>query len=367
LIIRTGQFELIDYALSRWRFIAIAVSTAVLAAMAAGFLLPRRFTATASILIDAPGGLDPRAATEVSPVYLESLRTYEHFASSDSLFADAIRRLHIREQYSGVPVESLKSLVLKVSKPRDTKILEISATLDDPRKAQALAQYIAEQTVSLNRSLDRRADDDLTEDARGRVNATKARVAAADREFAAATIDGVEGIRSELDAAVDLDARVRRDLAEAKADLADALAQEPAPGADRDRLARQIAALRGRIAELQMQQAASEKMVQSKQQILGRRQARLDSAQEEQKAARAQLDAAQARLNDLTASAGLRTERLKIIDPGIVPERPSAPNRPALVISALMISSVLSVIYIAVAFHFRRPHVRERERSVAFK
>lgn len=278
-------FEFVDYVRSRWRLPVIAAVSAVLAAAAAGWLLPSRYTAMASILIDAPGGVDPRAATAVSPVYLESLRTYEHLASSDSLFAEAIARLHVREQYSGVPLESLKSRVLKVRKPRDTKILEISITLSDPKKAQALAQYIAEKTVSLSRSLDQSSD--VAEEMRAHVDAAKARLAAA------------------------------------RGDLAELLTEEQATG-NHERVRSRIAGLRGRIAELEWQ------------------------------------DATAARLNEVNAGAGLRSERLKIIDPGIVPERPSFPNRPLLVIAALFISTVLSLVYLALAFQFGRPWMRER-------
>ena len=50
-----------------------------------------QYTATARIVIDPPAGTDLRAAMAVSPIYLESLRTYEQFASSDSLFQKAAR------------------------------------------------------------------------------------------------------------------------------------------------------------------------------------------------------------------------------------------------------------------------------------
>ena len=45
-------------------------------------LLPKRYTATASIVIEPPGGSDVRLSTAVSPVYLESLKTYERFSAT---------------------------------------------------------------------------------------------------------------------------------------------------------------------------------------------------------------------------------------------------------------------------------------------
>jgi uncharacterized protein involved in exopolysaccharide biosynthesis len=345
----------------------MAVGTAVLAAVAAAWSLSPRYTATASILIDSPGGVDPRAATAVSPVYLESLRTYEHFASSDSLFAEAMGRLHIREHYAGVPLESLKNRVLKVRKLRDTKILEIAVTLNDAKKAQALAQYIAEKAVSLNRSVDESVDNDLAQEMRARVDAARARVTTAERELAATAVDGTEALRSEIDAAVDLDARLRRDLAEAKVDLAELVGEEQgATAADRERIRAQITALRARIVEIERQRATAGTELQAKRALLGRREARIDSLRQEQKSARAELETAMTRLNEIATAAGLHSERLKIIDPGIVPERPSFPNRPVMVFAALVISAVLGLIYIAVAFQFERPRIHERERSRAY-
>ena len=37
----------------------------------------------------------------VSPIYLESLKTYEHYAESDSLFQNALDRFGLRRALSG--------------------------------------------------------------------------------------------------------------------------------------------------------------------------------------------------------------------------------------------------------------------------
>ena len=103
------------------------------------------------------GGADLRAAMAVSPIYLESLKTYEHFASSDSLFQRALEKFGVARH----PLESVKRRVLKVQIVRNTRILEIAATLPEPVKAQALAKYIAEAAVELNRSTVSEGDQDL--------------------------------------------------------------------------------------------------------------------------------------------------------------------------------------------------------------
>ena len=73
--------EFVDYIRRRWLTIAIACGVALGIALIASLMLPKQYTATASILIQAPAGNDPRAATAVSPVYLESLKSFETLAS----------------------------------------------------------------------------------------------------------------------------------------------------------------------------------------------------------------------------------------------------------------------------------------------
>src|SRR5215471_8534016 len=90
------RFEYIDYLRRRWRVAAVACAAAVILALGVSLLLPKRYTATASIVIEPPTGNDMRASMAVSPVYLESLKTYETFASSDSLFARAVERFHLQ-------------------------------------------------------------------------------------------------------------------------------------------------------------------------------------------------------------------------------------------------------------------------------
>jgi uncharacterized protein involved in exopolysaccharide biosynthesis len=43
--------------------------------------------------------------------------------------------------------------VLRVEIVRNTRILEIAATLPDPQRAQALARFLAQETVEMNRAV----------------------------------------------------------------------------------------------------------------------------------------------------------------------------------------------------------------------
>src|ERR1700683_2969852 len=156
-------FEYIDFLHSRWKFTAAACGFAIVAALAIGLLLPKRYTATATILIDPPAGGDPRIAAAVSTVYLESLKTYELLATNDQLFLRAAGQFHLRDD-TGSPIESLKRRVLKVDKLRDTRALQISVTLPDARTAQGVAQFIAGGAVQLSRAGGKDADEAMIED-----------------------------------------------------------------------------------------------------------------------------------------------------------------------------------------------------------
>ncbi|MES1262684.1 MAG: hypothetical protein ABUS49_13200, partial [Acidobacteriota bacterium] len=168
------------------RTVAICCGIAVAIAAVASLVIPGQYTSTARILIRPPAGLDPRAAMSVSPVYMESLRTFEHLAAGDALFLRSLDHFGLRQQYAGQSVEALKRSVLRVSKPVNTRVLEISVTLPDARQAQALAQYLAEQTVALSRSLDTEFSSDVAKEAESAVAAAQARLMAAEQASARA-------------------------------------------------------------------------------------------------------------------------------------------------------------------------------------
>ena len=118
-------FRYIGYLRSRWRWIACSAGVAVALAIIVSLLLPNQYTATARLIIEPPAGTDLRSAMAVSPIYLESLKTYEQLAASDSLFQKAVDRFGL----GGTPIESLKRRVLRVQIVRNTRIMEIAVTL----------------------------------------------------------------------------------------------------------------------------------------------------------------------------------------------------------------------------------------------
>jgi uncharacterized protein involved in exopolysaccharide biosynthesis len=338
-------FEYLGYLRRRWLFCAIACAVAIAVSVAIGLMLPKQYTATASILIDVPGAADPRASTAVSPIYLESLRTYEHFAQSDTLFVEALDKFHLRDENPKAAADSLKRRVLKVTKPRDTRILQVSATLRDPVKAQSLAQYIAERTVDLNRTLVRQSDQDMIDEAQRQLDAARNKTQQIEKALEQESArEPYEALQAEVDNLVELQGRLRRDLLQARVDVADYTAQGNQ---------KELAAVRARADVLEKQVADINRELLAKEKTAVERRAKLEAFNANLRAARASSQAAEGRLNDIRQSAGNRSERLRIIDPGIVPQQPSSPSRTLIVIAAVFVAAILAWLYLTVAFNFR--------------
>lgn len=367
---RSDSPEFIDfsgflrYCYSHRKVIIIAALTAAVIAAVASVVSPKKYTATASILIEPPAGADARGATAVSPIYLESLKTYEHFASSDSLFEQALAHLKLRSAYSGVALETLKRRVLKVSKPRETKILEISATLKNPAKAQQFAQYIAEQAVKLNRSLATAATQDLGHDTGVLLQAARTRLENA-RKVRESYIarEPIAEVEARIAGTTDMKSRVDRNLLDTQVELAAYQARYKlqiagTPDA-RDTLvsSRDIAAIEAEISALQLQSNSLTQLLKTDSALLERRKHEREVLDKEVQAAQAQYEAAAARNSDILSSSSFRGERLEIVDPGVIPERPSSPNLSLNISAALLVSIVGSVLYLAIRFAYSRNHL----------
>lgn len=356
--------EGLEFAGYLWRcraLVAIACTSALAVAGVVSVLLPARYTATASILIEPPGGNDPRSATAVSTVYLESLKTYERLASSDTLFERALDELHIRQRYPGVSTESLKRRILEVSKPASTTILDISATVSDAKSAQALAQYIAERTVALHVSLDRQTDEELSKEPQRIFEAARARREAAEKakdQFTKAT--PVEALDKEVHLTGELKLEVGKELARARAELANYVGQQQAPqsndiGEGQSGWTQfQITATRTKIQDLEGQDRQLLQALNAKGSLLEDLRRKRDALDAELKSARADEEAENTKLSDVKSSSAARGVRLKILDPGIVPQRPSFPNPPLNLAVALVLSLLASIGYIAIRFAYDR-------------
>jgi uncharacterized protein involved in exopolysaccharide biosynthesis len=82
--------------------------------------------------------------------------------------------------------------------------------------------------------------------------------------------------------------------------------------------------------------------------------AREDDLEAVLKAARVSYETASQRLADMPVSLGSRTEWLRVVDRGIVPQRPSSPNVPLIVIAAASLAFFGSLLYLTISFSLAR-------------
>ena len=343
-------FEYVDYVRRRWRVVAVACLMALVLVLPLSLLMAKRYTATASIVIEPPGGTDARTAIVISPMYLESLKTYERFADSDSLFARAAEKFHLQDGGGARPIESLKRGVLKVAKLRDTKIMEISVTLKDPKLAQNVAQYLAEETVALSHGESLAVDRESIDETEKQASADARRLAQAQQAWTTLTVkEPIETLQGELDASVEQQAKLRQQLVDAQANIAEYKEQ-----ADSQFAREQLQAERAREAVLEKRLQELQRSIQESAVTLAGRTAKRDALQNEVKMAEIASETSEKRLSELRGAAGSRGERLRVMDPGIVPQRPSSPNVPLNVGAALFLALTASVIYLSFAFVLKR-------------
>lgn len=225
---------------------------------------------------------------------------------------------------------------------KDTKILEIAVTLHDPRQAQVVAQFLAEETVNLSRTANLATDQDLLDTARkraGEAQKTLEQEQSAWREFS--TREPYESLRAELETLEGSRDALEHDLTTSRANLAE-LAVETFGARD--------SGARARVASLETQDAELARQIQAKSAALSNHEARADQIQQQMRAAQVAFDAAAARQREIEASAGMRSERLRILDPGVAPERPSFPNVGLNVVLAIAVALIAAVTYLTLTF-----------------
>ncbi len=366
-------YQYLNHLRSRWRLIAAACATAVALSLVVSLMMPKRYTATVRILIEPPGGADPRTATAISANYLASLKTYVHFASSDSLFKEAVEKWKVRGPDDSRALSSLKNSILEVKIPRDTKVMEVSATLRDPEKAQAMALYIAQQTVELSQTANVTSDQEQTAQIESLLAAAHRRAEEAEHqsmELARSSPTG--GLDSEFEGLVQARTTVQQAVLLTEVQAAglttgpqrlkaagdeSSLEQRDAVRLDRPDAEARLKLLRRQLTDLDRQ-------IASKRLTLATRSARHSALLSEQTAAWAAVEAAQARLAQARATVAARGERLQVIDPGVVPERPSSPNIPLNLMAALLLGLVLSMLYLTLEFSYGQRKAESMRRSM---
>jgi uncharacterized protein involved in exopolysaccharide biosynthesis len=255
-------------------------------------------------------------------------------------------------------VERWKRSVLEVEIPRNTRILEIRATLPDPRKAQALAHYLGQETVNLNRSANRTGDEELLQDFEKQSEEASIRLERAEeaRQQVFAR-EPAEGLAGEIESLETLRNEVLRDLLSTEELIAEESEREQrlASGRGRrgnelERIREELPSTRARAEALRKKRAELDRDIARLQKLLAGRTARRERVLVERRAAQSNFEALENRLRDARGTVGFRGERLSIIDPGIVPERSSFPNLPLNVIVAGLLGMGGSVLYLSLVF-----------------
>ena len=298
----------------------------------------------------------------VSPIYLESLKTYEQFAGGDSLFQRAIDQFHLRDFYGKRPFESVKRKVLKVLTVRNTRILEVAVTLPDPRKAQALAEFLAKATVDLNRSLVSDGDQDLLQGITQQEREMRASLDAIEASWARVlSEEPVADLQAAMSKASELRTTLQQQILNTQLEIADAAERQKTASAAEQAEARKESANAGaRLAEMRNQLREIEGQSKDREKLLAVRMAHRDKLEADRKAGQTALAGIETRLREARGDAGYRGERLKIIDPGIVPERPSSPNMPLNVAAALLLGLVLPILYLTLEMNYQEYRISER-------
>ena len=336
-------YELVDALRSRWTLMAIACVVAAVLSVTVTLLQAKQYTAAARILIEPPAGSESRASMVVSPQYLESLKSYEHLVSGDNLFRKALDRFGLRTGAPGRSIESWKGRVLKVALVRNTKVLEIAVTLEDPTKAQAMARFLAEEAIQMSATMNRDADNEPIREAEAQLGRAKEESEKVEAQWSRLVqAEPLESIESEVRALETLRSRIDRTLLNIEVD---STAQGTA----------------ARVQALKSQRKTVEESLARNSALIGQRTARREQVESQRRNALALYDAAWKQYEAARAMAGRGGERLRLMDPGIVPEQPSSPSLRLNVLAALLFALTASAGYIIISFGYRLSRSRATE------
>ncbi len=373
-----GPFEVALYLRAlqaRWKRVAGVAAIAAAVALAVSLLLPKKYDATVTVLIQPAASGGPYPAT-MSPVYLEYLRSYEYFLQSDGLLAGLIGQLKLDQPPYRYTVESFRDSVLKVSLLKNTKVLKVRARFSDPQKVHQIALGLARRAAQANTEVNlaeteraaRQIAKDL-EEARARAAGAQAALEKFRRENRSEELArqvmeqlerkvGYQGQLSELSVNLaDKEARL--------AALSARLPQEPEKyrlerggqpnevlNPTRQQLRQQIEPIAAEVSGLRAREKALRAALTALEAPLARNQARLASVDLRRQELEQSYDLAQkllasvtTRASDARATVATRHEELQISDPGVVPLRPSSPRILLNVLLATFLGLLAGLLY----------------------
>ncbi len=223
--------------------------------------------------------------------------------------------------------------------------------MHDPTLAQKVAEYLANQTVALSRGESLDADREFTEEAEKQAAAVRQRLKQAEQAWTNLSVQKpVDALQGEMDSNVELEGKLRQQIVDAETSIAEYQQEKSESQFGREQL--QAAGARKALLEKRLQEM--QRSIRELAVTMAARSAQRDASKNELKMAQAASEAAEKHLSELRAAAGSRGERLRVMDPGIVPQRPSSPNVPLNVAAALFLALAASIVYLSIAFAVRR-------------
>lgn len=125
---------------------------------------------------------------------------------------------------------------------------------------------------------------------------------------------------------------------------------------------------RAQEARLKRQIAELDSEWRNKQKLLAGRRAETEALQERAQSARALAQAETRRLRDALAAGELRGERILLLDPGVVPERPVSPDFVLNIAGGAVLGAVIALLWLSLGFALkvrRASEFREQPRAMA--
>ena len=118
---------------------------------------------------------------------------------------------------------------------------------------------------------------------------------------------------------------------------------------------------RARIAALEKERVRVDQEAAAKRSALATLRARSLRVEDRIRAAQIRFETLSQRATDLAATTGTRTDQVRLIDPGVVPQQPSFPRPTLFVTAAFLIALMLSLIYLTLQFGLQRQQTTFRE------
>ncbi len=369
---------------ARWKRIAAVALVAAATALALSLLLPKKYDATVTLVIQPAGAGGPYPAT-MSPVYLEYLRSYEHFLQSDGLLDRLLREFKLDRPPYNYTAEGFRSSALRVTLVRNTKVLKVRVRFSEPQKAQeialGLARLAAQSNTEINLAEAARAAGQIgkdREEARARLAAAQAALEKFRRQSRGEELE--RQVAQQIERKVESQGKLSQlqvDLAEKEARLATLSAQwrrEPEKFRleQGGRASEVLNPARQQLQEEMDLTAADVEGLRARQKALRAELAEVEAPLARNQAARASLDLRRQELesaydlaqnalisftnraNDARFTTAARHEELQIADPGVVPARPSSPNVLLNVLLAAFLGLLGSVLYETWVWNWRQ-------------